>query len=134
VFVLVKGRIGLGYYTRAQHEQAYLLAKGKPRKPELAISDVLDWEQTPPLSHPNQKPLPAVTKLLGTYSDRNSLILDPFVGSGTTLLAAQRLGVNAIGIEVNERFCEVAATRLSQQVLDYDWRALILTDQQGDHP
>jgi DNA modification methylase len=133
IFALVKDRFGLGYYTRAQHEPAYLLAKGKPRKPEPAISDVLDWKITPPLLHPNQKPLPAITRLLGTFTDNNSSVLDPFSGSGTTLLAAQRLGLNAIGIEIDERFCEVAATRLSQQVLDYDWRALILTEQ-GDQP
>jgi site-specific DNA-methyltransferase (adenine-specific) len=54
VFVLVKRRIGLGYFSRAQHEQAYLLAKGRPPKPILAPSDVLDWE-TPAVSlHPNQ--------------------------------------------------------------------------------
>ena len=43
LFVLVKRRIGLGYFSRAQHEQAYLLAKGKPGRPTTAPSDVLDW-------------------------------------------------------------------------------------------
>jgi len=128
VFVLIKGRIGLGYYTRAQHEQAYLLAKGKPERPAPAISDVLDWANTPTVFHPNQKPLPAITKLVATFSNDNSFLLDPFCGSGTTLVAAQRCGVSAIGIEIEERFCEVAATRLSQQVLDYDWRALTQTE------
>jgi len=129
VFVLVKDRFGLGYYTRAQHEQAYLLAKGKPKKPDLAISDVLGWDVATPLLHPNQKPLPAISRLLGTFSDANTFVLDPFSGSGTTLLAAQRFGINAIGIEIEERFCDIAATRLSQQVLDLDWRALINTEQ-----
>jgi DNA modification methylase len=129
-FVLIKERFGLGYYTRAQHEQAYLLAKGRPRKPEPTIPDVLDWRLTPPLAHPNEKPLLAITRLLGAFSDSNSFVLDPFCGSGTTLLAAQRFGIRAIGIEIEERFCEVAATRLKQQVLDYDWRALTLTEQE----
>ena len=129
VFVLIKSHMGLGYYTRAQHEQAYLLAKGKPPKPSPAISDVLDWIGGPPLFHPNQKPLPAITRLVKTFSNDNSFLLDPFCGSGTSLLAAQRFGISAMGIEIEERFCEVAANRLSQQVLDYDWRALIPNDE-----
>jgi DNA modification methylase len=119
VFVLVKRRIGLGYFTRAQHEQAYLLAKGRPQKPTVAPSDVLDWE-TPSVSlHPNQKPVGAISKLLSSFSNESSYIIDPFSGSGTTLVAARMCGRKAVGIEIEKRSCEIAAMRLSQEVLHF---------------
>lgn len=70
--------------------------------------------------HPCPKPLPAWKQLMVRGSAREGdLVLDPFMGSGTTLMAAKDLGRRAIGIDVEERFCEAAATRLSQGVLDF---------------
>ena len=73
-----------------------------------------------PNEHPTQKPLPLMKELVRLFSDENSLILDPFMGSGTTLVAAKNLGRKAIGIEIEERYCEIAAKRLSQEVLNFE--------------
>lgn len=66
--------------------------------------------------HPTQKPLSLMSWCVGMTS---GTVLDPFMGSGTTLLAAKNLGRKAIGIEIDERYCEVAAKRLRQEVFQF---------------
>ncbi len=66
--------------------------------------------------HPTQKPLNVMRWVLGMFPDAQT-ILDPFMGSGTTLRAAKDLGRRAIGIEIEERYCEIAVKRLQQSVL-----------------
>jgi site-specific DNA-methyltransferase (adenine-specific) len=115
--VWIKNNIGLGWFTRGQHEVAYLLSKGKPAKPDHAISDVIYADTTGNELHPTQKPESLITKLILPFCPIGGLILDPFMGSGTTLRAAKDLGRKAIGIELNERYCEIAARRMCQEVL-----------------
>ena len=67
--------------------------------------------------HPTQKPLDLFEPLIRASTNAGDLILDPFMGSGTTLRAAKDLGRKAIGIEIEERYCEIAAKRMSQMVL-----------------
>lgn len=69
--------------------------------------------------HPTQKPLPLIKWCIENYSKQDDWILDPFMGSGTTLRAAKDLGRKAIGIEIEEKYCEIAAKRMSQEVLDF---------------
>jgi site-specific DNA-methyltransferase (adenine-specific) len=68
------------------------------------------------VAHPTQKPVKLIKRLLERFPDAHA-ILDPFMGSGTTLRAAKDLGRKAIGIEIEERYCEIAAKRMSQSVM-----------------
>ena len=66
--------------------------------------------------HPTQKPLELILWLIRSYSNPRHLVFDPFMGSGTALVAAKMSGRRAIGIDSNEAFCEVAAQRLMKVV------------------
>ena len=68
--------------------------------------------------HPTQKPLNLMRWCLEFFPDADT-ILDPFMGSGTTLRAAKDLGRKAIGIEIKEKYCEIAAKRMSQEVINF---------------
>ena len=67
--------------------------------------------------HPTQKPLKLFLEVLNEFSNRNDLILDPFLGSGTTAVAAKQLGRKYIGIEICEAYCKIAVERLRQEEL-----------------
>ncbi len=70
--------------------------------------------------HPTQMRPALVAEPIRCSTNLGDLVLDPFMGSGTTLRAAKDLGRKAIGIEIEEKYCEIAAKRLSQEVLDFD--------------
>lgn len=78
----------------------------------------LEWQGTvrngEGFFHPTQKPIALMRWCLGFLG---GLVVDPFLGSGSTLVAAKDLGRSAIGIEIEERWCEIAARRCSQEVL-----------------
>jgi DNA modification methylase len=64
--------------------------------------------------HPTQKPVRLFYRILEDFTNEDDLILDPFMGSGTTLIAAQKLGRKAIGIEIDKYYCDIAIKRLAQ--------------------
>jgi DNA modification methylase len=79
---------------------------------------LVDPTSTDDRSHPTQKPLALMKWVLSLFPDAKT-VLDPFCGSGTTLVAAKAMGLTAVGIELHEPYCEIAAKRLSQEVFDW---------------
>ena len=69
-------------------------------------------------NHPAQKPLEIMKWCITSAPNKPQLILDPFLGGGTTLVAAKNLNRHCIGIEIKEKYCEIAAKRCSQMVMD----------------
>jgi len=83
----------------------------------MCLSNVMQVQGDRPKLHPTQKPVALFHQLIQVSTNEGDIVLDPFVGSGTTLRAAKDLGRRAVGIEVDERYCEIAALRLTQQTL-----------------
>jgi site-specific DNA-methyltransferase (adenine-specific) len=77
------------------------------------------WEKQQATKHPVPKPEGLYARLLDAFGQRADTVIEPFAGSGTTLRVAKDAGMKAIGVEIEERFCELIATRMSQEVLDF---------------
>jgi DNA modification methylase len=108
--------IGQDYRNPTDKRVMALMMAGRKR----ALYDWWDIEQVKNVSveksaHPCQIPILVMERVLGITP--HALVVDPFMGSGTTLVAAKRLGRKAIGIELEEKYCEIAARRLSQGAL-----------------
>ena len=69
--------------------------------------------------HTTQKPEALMLDLVAKFTDPGDLILDPFAGAGTTLVAAKRMGRRAIGIEMSEQYCEATVSRLAQESITF---------------
>lgn len=117
-----KGHVGLGRVWRNQHELviAARWSDAVFREDGRLRADVLRFTATPSAdrTHPVEKPRALLDALIEPTVCNGGVVLDPFMGSGTTLEAAQHLGLRAYGIEGEERYCEIAAQRLSQTVLN----------------
>lgn len=103
-----------GRFLRYHHEQAYLLAKGQVQLPLLPIPDVIDWRYEPNRLHPTQKPVSVLTPLIEAFTEPGDIVLDPFCGSGSTLVAAKELGRRFIGIELDAGHHATASNRIAE--------------------
>jgi site-specific DNA-methyltransferase (adenine-specific) len=112
-----KVRFGMGATYRNQHELIIYAEKGHPEMRQKGVPNILAAKRADCEFHPTEKPLPLLTRLIEATTAPEGVVLDPFCGSGSTLRAAKESGRGAIGIEIEERFCEVAAERLRQGVL-----------------
>jgi len=113
-FVFPKRYTSGSKFLRYQHECAYLLVKGYPKEPADIIGDVIDWTYSGNKLHPTQKPLSVLLPLVETFSPPRGVVLDPFSGSGTSLLAAKMLGRSYFGIELDAKYHAIASQRLNQ--------------------
>jgi DNA modification methylase len=114
----------LAFPWKNSFEEIYILGDGwaGPARDEGVIRGhvMVTWESMG-RQHPNQKPEGLMLYFLARH--QATPVLDPFMGSGTTLVAAKRLGRLAIGIEIDERYCEIAARRLAQEALPLEMGA-----------
>ena len=100
-------------FLRACHEQAYVLAKGRPAKPARPLDDVQPWEYTGNKVHPTEKAVSILSPLIETFSSPGNVVLDPFAGSGSTLVSAALLNRRYLGIELKPHYCQLAEKRLA---------------------
>lgn len=105
-----QGWEAIGYFHRAKGRSVWN-GGGKHGNYVTRIADAT--------GHPTTKPLAIVEDWVRMFSDPGDTILDPFAGSGTTLRAAVNNGRKAIGVEVEEKYCELIVKRLSQQAFDF---------------
>jgi site-specific DNA-methyltransferase (adenine-specific) len=114
---------GLNFNTTfflPKHEWIVVWAKDDWALVDQRASQVGDvWRVAPETSQRHPAPFPVKLPTIAIAAANPALVLDPFMGSGTTLRAAKDLGRRAIGIELSERYCEIAANRLAQGVLDF---------------
>ncbi|MDE8654206.1 DNA methyltransferase [Novosphingobium album (ex Liu et al. 2023)] len=103
------------YLTR-HHESAYLLAKGHVSIPDWVIPDVIDFEHIGNRYHPTQKPVSALTPLIESFCPQRGLVLDPFCGSGSSLVAARQQGRDWLGIELDAQHHRTASDRLAYEM------------------
>lgn len=99
-------------FLRHTHEQAYLLARGNPPLPADPMVDVMPWDYTQNALHPTQKPLRPLELLVDAFSTPGDLVLDPFCGSGSSLVAAKRTGRDFLGIELDAGHHHTAGLRV----------------------
>jgi site-specific DNA-methyltransferase (adenine-specific) len=99
---------------------------GKGKTTDISREEFMEWtlgiwtfpgQNTSQHSHPAPFPEELARRLIKLFSFREDLILDPFLGSGTTCRVAKTLGRRSIGIEIDQRYCEIAANRCRQHVL-----------------
>ncbi len=114
VVVWDKKQPSLGMGIRNQHEMIVLARKGKPAESYSGGNVWRISRESGRPEHPHMKPQDIMGRLVNYYSPDGGVVLDPYAGSGSTLVAAKQLGRKAIGVEIDEKYCELTVSRLAQ--------------------
>lgn len=109
-----KGHFGMGAHFRNQHELILHFAKGDPG-PAMRhdVANVLRQSPVRDGVHPTEKPVALLWQLITTVTPPGGLVLDPFMGTGSTLVAALEADCRAVGIEREENYCRLAQVRIT---------------------
>jgi site-specific DNA-methyltransferase (adenine-specific) len=108
VIVWDKGKIGMGYAWRRMHEWIGYRPMGRHKLRDLSLGDIIRVPGVDKKQHPTEKPIGVIRPLIRNSTDAGAIVLDPFMGSGSTIRAAMREGRKAIGVELDADHYEAA--------------------------
>lgn len=120
-----KGGLGMGIHFRRNYEFVLIAQNGTPAHRWNGGKTTPNVWRIPKIipdesDHPTPKPVELMEKCIQLFTNPGDTVLDPFMGEGPTIEAAKNLGRNAIGIELEERYCKAAVMRLRQEVFALD--------------
>jgi len=120
ILVWVKNNTSMGDLTgnfASKTEFILFIQKGRRFINGSRDSNVLEFKRTGNKHHPTEKPVDLLKYLINKFSNKGDVILDPFMGSGSTLVAAKEISRNYIGIEINSEYIKMAEERLARILL-----------------
>jgi DNA modification methylase len=109
-----KRTMGMGFGYRKRHEMILALEKGRASYNSAALANVLPFKRVSTPDHPHTKPVELLQALILHATRENDVVLDPFLGSGTTAIAAKATNRRYIGIERESGYVQLAKARLSR--------------------
>lgn len=114
VIVWDKGHLGMGYNWRRMHEWIAYIPQAEHKLRDKGLGDVQRYSGVNSKDHPTQKPVSLLKVIIRNSTDEGQIVLDPFMGTGSTLRACKDMGRRCIGIEIDESYCETAANKMAQ--------------------
>lgn len=117
VLVWDKGHFGMGFNWRRQHEWIAYCPMPEHKLRSAALGDVLTYPGVVDKQHPTEKPVSVLRVILRNSTDIGDTVIDPFMGTGSALIAARDMNRRAVGVELREDYIEIAVKRLQQSVL-----------------